>query len=130
MLKVNANGYADRASPWTTRPTTGQTAGKQRDRMPPIRAGELLGEVVYAVRLSDGSVKIGWTHNLGRRKQHFGAGTEVLGFRSGDRAAENALHASLKDCRVRGREYYHPTAEVLAVVNDMRNDLGLPPLTA
>lgn len=108
----------------------GARAGKELDRMAPIHAGSLLGEVVYAVRLGDGSIKIGWTQNLGRRKQYFGAGHEVLGFRFGKRDDEQALHERLVAHRAKGREYYHATPEVLAVVNDMRQDFNLPPLEA
>ena len=52
-------------------------------------------------------------------------------FRFGDYDDEQAVHRSLAAQRIEGkREYYHPTPEVLAVVNEMRSDLGLPVLAA
>lgn len=88
------------------------------------------GEVIYAVRLPDGTIKIGWTADLGSRMTKFGATAEVMALKYGTLADELAIHASLADHRAHGHEYYHAVPEVLAVVNDMRADLGLEPLAA
>ncbi len=106
------------------------TLERPEERLSAFTALAAFGASVYAVRLADGLVKIGWTENLGRRKQHFGAAAELLGFQPGSRETENALHHSLRASVAHGREYYHATPEVLAVVNDMRADFNLPPLTA
>ena len=83
--------------------------------------------VVYAIRLVDGVVKIGCTRNLPKRRAFYPGG-EIIGFRFGDEDAERAVHARLRSSVARGREYYHLTPEVLAVVNEMREDFGLSPL--
>lgn len=93
-----------------------------------------MGSVIYAARLADGTIKIGWTRHFGHRlrflKSQNQQEVELVGFRFGDREAEQAIHASLVAHRARGREYYHQTAEVLAVVNEMREALNMPPLAA
>ena len=63
-------------------------------------------------------------------KHHVNQDVELLAFRVGAYEDEQAIHASLVEHRARAREYYNPTPEVLAVVNDMRNSLGLPHIAA
>jgi hypothetical protein len=99
-----------------------------------------LGPVVYAARLTDGAVKIGWTEHFGSRlrwlKSYTGQDVELLAFRLGTYDDEQAIHASLLDHRASGsqyanaREYYNPTPEVLAVVNQMRESLNMPHIAA
>jgi hypothetical protein len=84
--------------------------------------------VVYAMRLSDNLIKIGCTTNVShRRKQLRG---EVLAFMLGGPIEERAIHARLVDHRHHGREWYYPTPGVLAVINEMRDTLGLEPIAA
>jgi hypothetical protein len=85
--------------------------------------------VLYAVRMPDGIIKIGCTRDLGTRLSQLGA-CEVLGFHEGNRSDELEIHHSLIAHRARHREWYHPTPEVFAVVNAMRDDFGLPHLAA
>src|SRR4051812_35828898 len=85
-------------------------------------------QTIYAVRLLDGTVKIGCTGDLVARRRTLGIGAEILGFVPGDFEDEQAIHATLRPHRARGREYYHPTPAVLAVVNEMRDCFGLPHL--
>lgn len=87
-----------------------------------------LGSVIYAVRLPDNVVKIGHTGNLASRSQRLGT-NELLAFRPGTYADEQQIHRGLTDHRHHGREYYHPTPEVLALVNGMRDELGLDAIT-
>ena len=93
-----------------------------------------IGAVVYAARLDDGVIKIGWTQRFGDRlrylKHHDQQDVELLAFRGGTLDDEKAIHAALVEHLHHGREYYAPTPEVLAVVNDMRAVLNMPPLTA
>lgn len=92
---------------------------------------EALGPVVYAIRTKDQLIKIGFTGNLAARRRHLSTRREdMLGFFRGTLEDEQAIHAQLVPFRARGREYYHPTPEVLAVVNDMRADIGLSPIAA
>lgn len=98
------------------------------------RARSAIGDVVYAVRLDD-VVKIGFTSDLGDRVHTLkcingSRSAEMLAVRFGTEADEQAIHTRLIGHRARGREYYHPTPEVLAVVNEMREDFGLPPIAA
>lgn len=92
-----------------------------------------LGPVVYAIRLDDDIIKIGLTGNLMNRlstvrcraKSTTG---ELLAFIPGDESDEAVLHTQLRTHLAHGREYYRPTPEVMAVVNEMRRQLGLRPL--
>lgn len=89
-----------------------------------------LPAVIYAVRLADGTIKIGCSSNFAQRLRSFRSqGGEVLGFRAGDFDDEAAIHDTLIDHRARGREYYHPTSPVLDVVNQMRDEYQLPHIT-
>ena len=87
------------------------------------------GQVLYAIELPDGVIKIGCTRNLYYRRRMVGRGAEILGFIPGDLDDEKAIHAELKPHRARGHEYYRRTPEVLAVVNRMRDAYNLPHLT-
>jgi hypothetical protein len=99
---------------------------------------DAMGPVVYAARLTDGTVKIGHTEHFGDRLRwlrcYTGQDIELLAFRRGTFEDEQAIHAALVEYRVeiteRSREYYSPTPEVMAVVNEMRGELGMPPLAA
>jgi hypothetical protein len=95
------------------------------DRNQILRA---LGSVVYAVRVPGRVIKIGCTADLATRAQALGA-EEILAFKPGEYADEQLIHSGLVAHRHHGREYYHPTPEVMAVVNQMREDLGLDPAT-
>ena len=115
------DGYA-RSALW-------QHAGEADHAVHPTLAALLHGQhVLYALRLEDGVIKIGCTKNLANRAS--GLHGNILGFRPGDFDDEKAIHDDLKAHRARGREYYHPRPEVLAVVNDMRDDFGLPHIAA
>lgn len=93
-----------------------------------LDALSLIGPVVYAMRVPGGVIKIGYTTQLNeRRGQHRG---EVLAVQFGTRAHEAAIHARLVDNRHHGHEWYYPTPAVLAVVNEMRETLGLDALVA
>lgn len=87
-----------------------------------------IGEVVYAVRVGD-LVKIGHTHDLANRVSGLHA-TEVLAFMPGTYDDEQALHQRLAAHVHHGREWYYPTPGVLAVVNEMRETLGMEPLAS
>jgi hypothetical protein len=90
-----------------------------------------LGPCIYAVRTQDGLIKIGWSTEVGERVTRIGGVGSILGIRLGaTRADENRLHRSLKGEAVRGREWYTDTPPVIAVVNAMRAEMGMPPLDA
>lgn len=87
-----------------------------------------LGAVVYAVRVGD-VIKIGHTTDLANRVSGLHA-DEVLAFAPGTYDDEQELHARLTEHLHHGREWYYPTPAVLAVVNEMRERLGLEPVAA
>lgn len=96
---------------------------------------ESLGSVIYAARLDDGTIKIGWTRHFGHRlrmlKHAVKQDVELIAFRFGDFEDEQAIHAGLIPHRIEGKqEFYRPTPEVLAVVNEMRESLNLPHIAA
>ena len=75
-----------------------------------------LGPVVYAVAYGPW-VKIGWTGNIVKRVYSLDTAAR--------RDDEAAVHRLLVAHLARGREYFHPADEVMAVVNSWRTDLGL-----
>jgi hypothetical protein len=100
------------------------------DRAQAIRALTAGNQTVYAARLADGIIKIGCTSDLARRRSMLGVGAEIVAFIDGGFDDERAIHNQLAAHRARGVEYYHPTSEVLAVVNTMRDRFNLPPIAA
>ena len=84
--------------------------------------------LVYAARVEGGLIKIGCTAHLYHRLINIKG--ELLGFMFGDYADEKALHETLLADLHHGREWFHPTPAVMAVVNDLRADLGLEPVAA
>jgi hypothetical protein len=95
---------------------------------------DAMGSVVYAARLADGVIKIGCTENFGDRlrylKAYDGQAVELIGFKFGSREDEREIHDSLREHLHHGREYYHATPAVMAVVNEMREQLGMQPIAA
>ena len=87
-----------------------------------------LGSVIYAIRCGD-MIKIGYSTNLARRAAVLGGYANLLAWRPGTLADEQAIHASLDGLAVQGREYYPAAPRVLAVVNEMRDSMGLEVLS-
>lgn len=132
--------YDDTGSPWAEGNTDTRTSGatrspvEKRERTAAIAALTRGRQVVYAAHIGP-VIKIGCTGNLALRlatlKSYNSAhAVDLLGFTFGDFPDEAEIHKQLRDHVARGREYYHPTAEVVSVVNGMREGYGLPPLTA
>lgn len=89
-----------------------------------------LGHVVYAIQTRDGHIKIGFTTRLANRCGQLGGGPKsLIGFVRGELADESAIHARLKGLAIRGREYYPWHPRVVAVVNEMRAEWGIEPIT-
>jgi len=103
--------------------------GRGHDRAEAIRAIQQGHPMLYALRLSDGAIKIGCSRDIANRRRQF-RGSEVLGVRFGEEDEEQAIHATLVPHRARAWEYYHPTPAVMAVVNQMRDEFGLPHIAA
>jgi hypothetical protein len=83
--------------------------------------------VIYAVRFTDGVIKIGCTTNFARRRTDY-RNAEILAFRPGTMDEERAIHASLRRHVVHGREWYRAARDVIDVVNDLRSHFNLEPL--
>lgn len=93
-----------------------------------------MGEVIYGVRTFDELIKIGWTANLAERLGGFGINRSqlhrLLFIVPGTREEEKVIHSLLTEHIARGREHYHPSAEVIELVNLMRANYDLPPMAA
>ena len=90
----------------------------------------LLGPAIYAVKVRGGLVKIGYTSNVRNRVQSLGVGTEAMlaMLLNGTFEEERAIHARLRGHAVKGREWYSATdPDVVAIVNEMRAEMGLEP---
>lgn len=108
--------------------TVFQTPATEPTRTEALAALQGSNSVVYAMRVPDGAIKIGCTTNLANRASSLHG--EILGFRPGTFADELAIHHSLIPHRARGREYYRPTDQVMAVVNDIRSHFNMPHIAA
>lgn len=119
---------------------SGPLQGMRGGKIPRMALMDSLGSIVYAARLADGKIKIGWTEHFGDRlrwlKAYTGQDVELIGFTFGTYDDEQAIHARLVDHRATGseyvsaREYYDETPEVLSVVNAMRATVSMPHLAA
>ena len=99
-----------------------------------------LGAVVYAARLADGTIKIGWTERFDLRlhwlKHYAKQDVELLAFKLAGIEVEQEIHARLEPYRAQipehpnAREFYRPVPQVLAVINELRDELGLPAVAA
>lgn len=83
---------------------------------------------VYAVRLADGIIKIGWSQRMMKRLERYGKGADLLAAFPSSLEHERVIHSRLREYRAHGREYYHPTPEVMAEVNQLRALSNLPAL--
>ena len=111
-------------SPWADRPMTASRASQRL---------AALGTVLYAVAIGD-EIKIGYTTNVVRRldrhRSKTGRPCRLLAIRFGTRDDERAVHRSLRAHLAHGQEWYRPTPEVLALVNEWRSAMGQAPLAA
>lgn len=103
-----------------------RTRFEAMDQANAIRAIQMGQPMLYAVMCPDGAIKIGCTTNLAQRRSYLQG--EILAFRFGDFDDERAIHDSLREHLAHGDEYYHPSPEVLALVEQWRADLGIPAL--
>jgi hypothetical protein len=128
--RVTVRGQSDDYQPTRHSVTTRQ------DRMRLIHEclRDLAGvELIYAIRCTDGLIKIGWTQDLMSRRRHFAssdAPEAILAIQPGTYEQEQALHQQLASSLARGKEYYHPTEQVLSLVNAIRSRLGADALAA
>lgn len=104
----------------------------QSRRAAAIQYHEVVGNVLYALRFKDGTIKLGCTGRIDSRLAHFyhidGCTPEVLAIKPGSFEDEQAVHGLLVDHLDHGREWYRPDPEVWAVINGWRTDVGMEPL--
>lgn len=111
--------------------TSGMTGSRipQRLMLEAIQQGE---QFVYSLITREGAVKVGCSSNLMNRKSSIGFGgvRHFVGFRPGGFPEEREIHRSLTEHRIFGtREYYYPVVGVLPAINEMRDWMGIDPLT-
>lgn len=91
-------------------------------------------EVVYGIWTFDHLVKVGYSANLRKRMTSYGITRKqfyrLLFVVPGTLEDEQCIHAVLRPHRARGREYYHPSGQVMEFVNDMRAEYGITPIAA
>ncbi len=87
-----------------------------------------VGPCIYAMRVDDGVIKIGYSENIYERITRLGRLSDVLAIVPGTFEQEQAIHQSLVTHRAHRREYYHPVPDVLAAVNQMRETVGMDPI--
>lgn len=112
--------------------------GAQPARHEALALLSLAGDWLYAVRIGD-YIKIGFTKHLHQRMQHMtnhgrrigiSGEMQILALVAGTCGDEKAVHERLATHCTKGREWYAPHPEVLAVVNEWREGMGAQPLAA
>lgn len=84
-----------------------------------------LGPVIYYLRVGP-LVKIGYTGNLAGRLNNYPPDTKLLAWRTdATPEMEREIHASLTAHGAARREWYYPTPEIIAVINQARIDCGI-----
>lgn len=83
---------------------------------------------VYYLRVGE-LIKIGYTNDIYRRVKQYPPNVKFLAFHPGTLGLEQEYHRNFAQSRAMGREWYHPTEEVMAQVRRAREipdpDLGL-----
>lgn len=84
-----------------------------------------LGPVIYYAKVG-GLIKIGFTSNLAVRFRNYPPGTKLLAWRTDATLEdEQEIHREMRHLLAAGNEWYWPTPEVLAIVNQARVDCGI-----
>lgn len=104
------------------------TGGDRRSKTAQARD---IGPLVYFIRSRDDLIKIGYTADLANRCMWFGGWSTVLAIVAGATMAdEHALHERFAESLARGREYFHPTPDLIGHINEIRGRLGVPAIAA
>lgn len=95
-----------------------------------VQAARAFGPAMYAFLFPEGYIKIGWSSDLPQRRTNLGASWDnLLALKRGTIDDERRLHRRIDDRhRHHGIEYYYPTPEIIAMLNEWRRDLGLEPI--
>lgn len=89
-----------------------------------------LDPLLYAFRMEGQVIKIGFTTNLDNRRATLGRSwSDLLAIKLGTRQDELALHRSIPDShRAHAREWYRPTPQIIAMLDEWRSAYNLPPI--
>ena len=112
------------------RATSVRTTFANHSSTTPRSAARDVGPCLYAIRIADGTIKIGFSTKIYQRLVHLGPLADVLAIVPGTWEDEQAIHRSLRPHVAHSREYYRATPAVLSVVNDMRAAARLQPIAA
>lgn len=115
-------------SGYSTNPVTSSGLHQNGDHFTRLEALRLVQQgkqMVYALAMPDGTVKIGCSAHLHVRARKLGG--RIIAFKFGDFTDEKAIHDRLKAHLDHGCEWYRPTPEVMAEVLAMRKEFGISP---
>lgn len=84
-------------------------------------AARKVAGTIYYIRVDD-KIKIGWTSNLPQRLMSYPPHMVRLTDHPGTKADERDLHRSFKPSRASGREWYHPTQELMAHIDRVHRE--------
>lgn len=92
-----------------------------------------MGYVVYAIQTDDMLVKFGRSENLARRLRSYkipmSSLHRLLMVMPGSASTERSVLAMFRPYLARKREYFHPAPPVLYFINQVRDRMGVPPLS-
>lgn len=94
------------------------------------RISHQLPPVIYAFRLPDDVIKIGWSASLDNRRRTLKAKwPDLLAIKPGTLEDEQRLHRRIPSShRHHAVEYYLPTPQIIAMLNQWRADFGVEPI--
>jgi hypothetical protein len=102
-----------------------QTTPKEPPK--PIREKRSLESAGFMYALQVGEhIKIGWGRSLPTRLKTYPPTAKVLGVTTGTLNDEQNIHRKLRPWVAQNREWYHPSAEVMAVVNEFAASYEVP----
>lgn len=94
------------------------------ERVMKTKAPESNG-IVYYMRIND-QIKIGYTANLTQRSRTYPPGTELLAVEPAGAYTERDRHQQFQKYRVRGREWFDPSDELMAHIADLARQYDVP----
>jgi len=81
--------------------------------------------IVYYMRIN-GQIKIGYTANLTQRSRHYPPGTELLAVEPAGPYTERDRHQQFHRDRVRGREWFEPSSELMEHIAELEKIHEVP----
>lgn len=83
---------------------------------------------VYYVQIGD-LIKIGYTSTLKQRMASYPPGRRLLATELGDVRLERKRHGQFKELLAAANEWFHPGAELIDHINELRQRAGQEPVT-